>query len=300
MSLFREIGNPWGITTALHGLIQSILAQRKYADAQLYTEELIRLSEAIDDRAGVEWGLGYLGRASYEHGDYLTARAQLEQSLAHFQTFGLGEARLHLPYLGMTACRLGNYDQARRHLSDALRLAVTEDAGKQSVLLAETLVFCAELLADTGQLHRAVEALTAVLPVLFPDQWEYTEAEALIRELSPGLSLDEYAIAKARGEANDLKALAASLLEVLQDQSQRSVPKNDLGVRRQPWVDPLSERELEVLQLVADGLSNRAIARQLIVTVGTVKKHLNNIFSKLGVGSRTQAVKRARELHLLS
>jgi LuxR family maltose regulon positive regulatory protein len=61
----------------------------------------------------------------------------------------------------------------------------------------------------------------------------------------------------------------------------------------------LTERELEVLRLVAAGTSNRAIAARLTVTLGTVKKHLNNIFGKLGVQSRTQALARARELGLL-
>jgi LuxR family maltose regulon positive regulatory protein len=55
-----------------------------------------------------------------------------------------------------------------------------------------------------------------------------------------------------------------------------------------------------VLHLVASGMSNRETAQELYVTVGTVKKHLNNIFGKLGVNSRTQAVARARELNLLS
>ena len=65
-------------------------------------------------------------------------------------------------------------------------------------------------------------------------------------------------------------------------------------------VEPLSEQELRVLRLVASGMSNRETAQELYVTVGTVKKHLNNIFGKLGVSSRTQAVARARELNLLS
>jgi LuxR family maltose regulon positive regulatory protein len=67
----------------------------------------------------------------------------------------------------------------------------------------------------------------------------------------------------------------------------------------QPLVEPLSERELEVLQLVADGRSNREIAERLFVTVGTVKKHLNNIYGKLGVARRTEAVAQARTLQLL-
>jgi LuxR family maltose regulon positive regulatory protein len=61
----------------------------------------------------------------------------------------------------------------------------------------------------------------------------------------------------------------------------------------------LSDRENEVLHLVARGYSNREIAAALFVTLGTVKKHLNNIFGKLQVKNRTEAVARARELQLM-
>jgi LuxR family maltose regulon positive regulatory protein len=64
-------------------------------------------------------------------------------------------------------------------------------------------------------------------------------------------------------------------------------------------VEPLTARELEVLQLLAAGAPNRVIAEQLVVTQETVKKHLSHLFDKLGVANRTQAVARARELGLL-
>jgi LuxR family maltose regulon positive regulatory protein len=67
----------------------------------------------------------------------------------------------------------------------------------------------------------------------------------------------------------------------------------------QPLVEPLSERELEVLRLIAQGDSNPEIAAKLVVAVSTVKTHVNNIFTKLGAQSRTQAVAHARELKLL-
>ena len=67
----------------------------------------------------------------------------------------------------------------------------------------------------------------------------------------------------------------------------------------QNLVEPLSERELEVLRLIADGLSNQEIADSLIIAEGTVKKHIHNIFGKLAVRRRTQVVLRARELGLL-
>jgi ATP/maltotriose-dependent transcriptional regulator MalT len=64
-------------------------------------------------------------------------------------------------------------------------------------------------------------------------------------------------------------------------------------------LEPLHDRELEVLRLMADGRSNREIAERLVVTLSTVKWHSNNLFGKLGVRSRTQAVARARELGVL-
>jgi LuxR family maltose regulon positive regulatory protein len=67
----------------------------------------------------------------------------------------------------------------------------------------------------------------------------------------------------------------------------------------QNLVEPLSERELEVLRLIGAGHSNQAIADILVVAVSTVKRHINNFYGKLGVQSRTQALVRARELNLL-
>ena len=64
-------------------------------------------------------------------------------------------------------------------------------------------------------------------------------------------------------------------------------------------VEPLSDRELEVLRLLATGLSYREIAEELYVSINTVKAHTKNIYSKLGVHGRMQAAQRAQELELL-
>ncbi len=65
------------------------------------------------------------------------------------------------------------------------------------------------------------------------------------------------------------------------------------------WLEPLSERELEIVRLLAAGLPNKAIARQLDISLNTVKTHTKNLYSKLEVGSRTQAIAKAQELGLI-
>lgn len=67
----------------------------------------------------------------------------------------------------------------------------------------------------------------------------------------------------------------------------------------QPLIEPLSQRELEILRLVAQGLSNKEIGERLFLALSTVKGHNRNIYSKLQVQRRTEAVARARELSLI-
>lgn len=92
------------------------------------------------------------------------------------------------------------------------------------------------------------------------------------------------------------------LLKAFDAQAYGQQPGHDAAQQRAAsavLVEPLSPRELTVLRLIAEGLSNQEIAAQLVVALSTVKKHINNIYSKLSVRSRTQAIARARALDLL-
>ncbi len=88
------------------------------------------------------------------------------------------------------------------------------------------------------------------------------------------------------------------LLAVFEAQEQKSEDKSHVPPA-QPLVEPLSRRELEVLRLVARGLSNHEICERLFLALNTVKGHNRKIFDKLQVRRRTEAVARARELGLL-
>ena len=88
----------------------------------------------------------------------------------------------------------------------------------------------------------------------------------------------------------------AQLLDVF---AQELGAKTSYALSNQPLIEPLSERELEVLHLIADGLSNNEISERLFLALSTVKGHNRRIFDKLQVQRRTEAVARARELGLL-
>lgn len=110
----------------------------------------------------------------------------------------------------------------------------------------------------------------------------------LLKSVPPG-ELREKARAAARGEpVFDPKTASAMVGEVRRQQ------QRPLGGATSPGT-PLSQREIEVLNLVADGLSNAEVGKQLYISPQTVKTHLERIFTKLGVSGRAAAVKRGIE-----
>ena len=78
-----------------------------------------------------------------------------------------------------------------------------------------------------------------------------------------------------------------------------ATPKSAIIHQKSDMIEPLSERELEVLRLLMTDLNGPEIARELIVSLSTVRTHAQNIYAKLGVNNRRAAVRRAEELNLL-
>jgi DNA-binding NarL/FixJ family response regulator len=115
----------------------------------------------------------------------------------------------------------------------------------------------------------------------------------LLKDVSSA-RLVEAVHAAARGESVLQPSVAAKVVARF-----AQLPDTAPETRPQPLVVPLSERELGVLRLLADGRSNREIAAELFLAEGTVKNHVTNVLAKLGARDRTQAALRARELGLL-
>ena len=99
---------------------------------------------------------------------------------------------------------------------------------------------------------------------------------------------------------NYIARLLAAFQDVTNDEGQTpKLPSPATWSDPPSLVEPLSERESEILQLIAQGLSNREIGERLFLALDTVKGHNRRIFDKLEVQSRTEAIARARELGLL-
>jgi DNA-binding NarL/FixJ family response regulator len=115
----------------------------------------------------------------------------------------------------------------------------------------------------------------------------------LLKDVSSA-RLVEAVLAAARGESVLQPSVAAKVVARFAQLPDAAAPPPP-----QPLVVPLSERELAVLRLLADGESNREIAAALFLAEGTVKNHVTNVLAKLGARDRTQAALRARALDLL-
>ena len=164
------------------------------------------------------------------------------------------------------------------------------------MLLIPILILQAMAFRDQGDDTQAIAALERALFIAKPEGYMrvFLDFGTQIIELLQK--------AAARGiEAEYVRELLSAWRQEQKDESQgregSSMPSTYHSV--QPLVEPLSDRELEVLGLLANGLSNKEIAKTLVISIQTVKKHLKNIYGKLDVHSRTEAVARARDIDIL-
>lgn len=186
-------------------------------------------------------------------------------------------------------------DQADDALNAAVklleRLLKAAEASKRTGSAIEILALQALAFAAQGSQSPALTALERALTLAEPEgffQRFVDEGAPMARLLYEILSQDI---------ASDFVRRLLTAFPVFEPEQAAPVQAE---ISEFDWIEPLSDRELEVLQLIAEGLTNQEIATRLFLALNTVKVHTRNIYSKLGVNSRIQAVARARDLGFLS
>jgi LuxR family maltose regulon positive regulatory protein len=183
----------------------------------------------------------------------------------------------------------GFFDEADSLLAWLLEAA--QAAGRKRSVV-ETALLQALTWSAGGQIEQAMTALHKALSLAAPVGY----VRLFLDEGPPMAELLRQSM--ERGIAAGYAAQLLSALEAEERPSPAPGPSPPPLVD-QTLVEPLSQRELEILHLIAAGLSNRETAEKLFIATSTVKKHLENIYGKLGVHSRTEAVAKARDLGIL-
>jgi LuxR family maltose regulon positive regulatory protein len=194
----------------------------------------------------------------------------------------------------------GRKDPASAHLPGTLQLLDRLQQEAESLArmgsVLEFLILRALLLDVLGEQQQAMYALEQAVALTEPEGYVrpfVDEGKAMGRLLAQ-------LQARGHGSQRYLQTLLAACDSADPASAELTLPVKNTSPRlAQPLIDPLSERELEVLRLLAEGASNAAIAEQLVIATSTVKRHVSNIFAKLAVNNRVQAVARARELAIL-
>lgn len=214
---------------------------------------------------------------------------------------------------GLSSDDVLSYPREHDYLTLARLLLARFRREGQRALMGQTLVLLERLLSEARQGKRmgsVIEAL--VLQALAHEAQGDTSAALVSLERALTLAapqgyvrmfLDEelpmkglLAQADARGIVPDY---TSQLLQAFKGEGGHPAPPNQPTTASQTLIEPLSPRELEVLELLAQGLSNREIGERLFLALSTVKGHNSRIYGKLHVRRRTEAVARARELGLL-
>jgi ATP/maltotriose-dependent transcriptional regulator MalT len=203
---------------------------------------------------------------------------------------------LTLARLLLAQSRQGRPLSTEHPLEEALalleRVRERSEAEGQMLDVLEALVLQSLVWQAQGHLQEALSALQEALTLAEPEGY----VRLFVDEGPPMAELLQQVVASSGASpyiTSLLKALGASTPQQQEAEPAQTGASSAL-------VDSLSEREVEVLRLLALGRSNAELAQTLVVSVSTVKTHLQHIYSKIGVTSRTQAVARAQELHLLA
>jgi predicted ATPase/DNA-binding CsgD family transcriptional regulator/transcriptional regulator with XRE-family HTH domain len=305
LTIYKELGDKWYTAYMLRELGVRALNLGDLTEARVYLDEAVALSQEIGFHYNLGLTLFTYGLVYYRTGEFALAEASFQQAVVLFDTLGdrgrVGVLTRHVAYV---ACRRNRLDRALALLKEAA--AILQGTGRMWHI-ALTVMAAGSIAAALGDWRLAARALATPLAVfedgvnetnaVLDDVAEYTDLTARTKanlgaEEFAGLLADEpLPLERALSEVS---AILAESRAAPQD---RTVAVVDTKAERYPA--NLSKREVELLRLVALGLTNLEVAARLFLSPNTVRAHLYSIYSKIDVTSRTAAAHFAVEHSLV-
>jgi DNA-binding CsgD family transcriptional regulator/tetratricopeptide (TPR) repeat protein len=288
----RASGNKRGIAHSLSQLAQVLfVSQADQATISPLLEECLALSQEVGYKEGIAAYYCLSGQLALSWKDLVTARSLAEKSVTLYRELGHRHGTANsLALLGGVLATEGDYTAAQALFEQSLTISCELNekwvASVYLVVLGEVAA-AQQKLAWAAQLWGAAEALRDAfgVPIPLAQRADYDRSFSAAR-----VHLGERAFAAAWAQGRDMtpqQALAA--------QGQKPIPTPTTTVSPSTYPAGLTAREVEVLRLLAGGLTDHQIAAKLVLSPRTVHAHISSIYSKLGVTSRSVATRYAIE-----
>ncbi len=308
LAIAEALGDRYGQAIACNIVGQAAYDQGQYQAAQSWSQQSLAIEQQLGNRWSMAYSLTNLGKVAYITGEYAEARRLFEESLRIRQSMGdMRGMAICFVRLGETAVALGAPDEAREHYGQALGMfraignrwgeAAAQTSRMQLALVQGDLPRALELMQDALQIALETESLPQVVTLL-------AAAGPLIRRSGDAAWADaiDRLLDAAPPALSAYQSDAYRLQGWIKRGGRRSAPPpapaddEAAGVsQRRATPAGLTAREIEVLRLVAEGLTDAEVADRLVVSRRTVSTHLSAIYGKLQVNSRSAATRFAIE-----
>jgi non-specific serine/threonine protein kinase len=284
LAIWKELDDAPSVAAILWRLGFVAEDRGDYGEATRLHEDALALFRELGDRTGVAYVLNGLGVVAYEQDDTARAEELFEEAMRGFRAlgnaWGLGMALVNL---GRITRGRGDYDKAFAYFAESLELHWKRPGQRLSI--AMSLRGLASIDALTGRFERAVrllgaaEALRAAIDAPIPRH--HAQTLRALEQARAALGSEAFAALWEAGSTAPLAEVVAEAMEPPLEAPYDSAPRGErFGLTR---------KELEVLRLLREGLTNREIGERLYISPRTAQTHVQNIMAKLDAGSRTAA-----------
>ena len=303
LGLFKEVEDTQNIAKMLTVLLNMASYRGVYAGSEALAKESLALHRELGDKVGIADVLFAQGDVLLNQGEYAKARPLLEEALVTHRELGLkGRISSTLFSLARIAFGQGEYAEAERLHLESLALKREVDHKWWIPLGLEELGAVAAMQGHSHWAARLVGAAAAMRETLHlpPEPANRSNYERGIAHARIQLGEKAFARALAEGRSMALEQVLvtreAMKMPISAPTTQAASPPLEKSLPTYPA--GLTAREVEVLRLVAQGLTDAQVAEHLVISPRTVNWYLTSIYSKLGVSSRVAATRYAIEHHL--